>query len=101
MLRGLLRDSEATKALFEEVGLFKAPELLEKYVIASEVTVEVLDVFLSCVFGTERGSIDRSAVDLKPLLENLGCVSVSARNDAGGEDLCALMSPTKRWRGCA
>ena len=85
MLRGLLRDSEATKALFEKVGLFKAPELLEKYVIASEVTVEVLDVFLSRVFGTERGSI--GAVDLKPLLENLGCVSLRDRTGARGEDL--------------
>ena len=85
MLRGLLRDSEATKVLFEKVGLFKAPELLEKYVIASEVTVEVLDVFLSRVFGTERGSI--GAVDLKPLLENLGCVSLKDRTGARGEDL--------------
>ena len=47
MLRALLRDSEAAKALFEKVGLFKTPELLEKYLIASEVTVEVLDLFLA------------------------------------------------------
>ena len=39
MLRGLLRGSEASKALFERAGLFKTPELLEKYEIASEVTV--------------------------------------------------------------
>ena len=86
---GLLRDSEAVKALFEKVGLFKAPELLEKYVIASEVTVEVLDLFLSRVFGTERGSIDGNALDLKPLLENLGRVSLRDGNDTAGEDLSA------------
>ena len=86
--------------MFEDVSFFKAPELLEKYVIASEVTVEVLDVFLSRVFGTERGSIDRSAVDLKPLLENLGCFSSSARNDAGGEDLSARADePDKEVEG--
>ena len=85
MLRGLLRDSEATKALLEKVGLFKSPELLEKYVIASEVTVEVLDLFLSRVFGTEREFIGNGCGDLKALWEGLGCVSVSDKKDAGEE----------------
>ena len=83
MLRGLLRDSEAAKAFFEEFGLFKAPELLEKYVIASEVTVEVLDVFLSRVFGTERGSVAKGSGDLSALLASLGCVSSTDRR--GGD----------------
>ena len=30
MLRGLLRDIEASKELVEKAGLFKTPELLEK-----------------------------------------------------------------------
>ena len=83
MLRGLLRDSEAAKAFFEEFGLFKAPELLEKYVIASEVTVEVLDVFLSRVFGTERGSVAKGSGDLSALLASVGCVSSTDRR--GGD----------------
>ena len=86
MLRGLLRDSEAAKALFEKAGLFKSPEMLEKYVIASEVTVEVLDLFLSRVFGTERASICNSSDDLKALWENLGCVCLSGGQGAAGED---------------
>ena len=75
MLR-LLRDSEAAKALFEKVGLFQEPEKLEKYVIASEVVVEVLDLFLSRVLGIEGGSITSSPVDLKNLCEILGCLSL-------------------------
>ena len=79
MLRGLLRDSEATKALFEKFGLFKAPELLEKYVIASEAAVEVLDVFLSRVFGSERGALVEGVGDLKDLCDILCCLFSSDR----------------------
>ena len=86
MLRGLLRDSEAARELFDKVGLFKAPEVLEKYVIASEVTVEVLDLFLSRVFGTERACIGSDCGDLKPLLESLACVSLSGRKGTRSED---------------
>ena len=86
MLRGLLRDSEAAKALFEKFGLFKSPELLEKYVIASEVTVEVLDVFLSRVFGTERASIDKGSGALRGLLDGLGCACLSDMEGTAGED---------------
>ena len=32
----MLRDIEAEKALFQKLGMFKDPELLEKYVIASD-----------------------------------------------------------------
>ena len=82
MLRVLLRDSEAVKALFEKTGLFKSPELLEKYVIASEVTVDVLDLFLSRVFGEERGSIASGSGDLKTLWESFGGFSLKDRHDA-------------------
>ena len=89
MLRGLLRDSEAAKSLFEKMGLFKTPELLEKYVIASEVTVEVLDLFLSRVFGTERASFGNASVDLKTLWESLSVVSLNEGKEAIGEDSSA------------
>ena len=69
MLRGLLRDSECAKGLLENAGLFKDPKLLEKYVIASQVMVEVLDSFFSHVFGTERASLGNKSGDLKTLLE--------------------------------
>ena len=92
MLRVLLRDSEAARALFENVGLFKSPELLEKYVIASEVTVEVLDLFLSRVFGTERGVIGNGSGDLKALLEALGSVSLSDEKSHASEELSAPAS---------
>ena len=89
MLRGLLRDSEAAKALFEKAGLFKSPELLEKYVIASEVTVEVLDVFLARVFGTERAPIGNGPSDLNAVLEGVGCFSLSEMKGAAGEESSA------------
>ena len=82
MLRALLRDSDAVTALFEKTGLFKSPELLEKYVIASEVTVDVLDLFLSRIFGAERASIDSNSGDLKTLWESFGGFSLKGRNDA-------------------
>ena len=50
----MLRDIEAEKALFEKLGMFKDPELLEKYVIASEVTVDAL--FFCRVFGSEHAA---------------------------------------------
>ena len=70
MLRGLLRDSEVAKELFDKFGLFKSPELLEKYVIAGEITAELLDVLLSRLFGTERG---QGSDELTTLYENLFC----------------------------
>ena len=96
MLRALLRDSEAAKALFEKVGLFKTPELLEKYLIASEVTVEVLDLFLARIFGTERASIEGGADDLKALLAGLGSVSVSVQNGSPDSDLYARAEEPKK-----
>ena len=89
MLRALLRDHEAEMGVFEKVGLFKTPELLEKYVIASEVTVEVLDLFLSRVFGAERATFGNDSGDLSALWESLGCFSLRSRRSAAGEDLSA------------
>ena len=89
MLRALLRDHEAAMGVFEKVGLFKTPELLEKYVIASEVTVEVLDLFLSRVFGAERATFGNDSGDLSALWESLGCFSLRSRRSAAGEDLSA------------
>ena len=100
MLRALLHDSEALKTLFENVGLFKNPELLEKYVIASEVTVEVLDLFLSRVFGTERASMSEGSGDMKALLKSLGCFSLSDRKGNDGENLSTRADePEKEMEG--
>ena len=97
MLRRLLRDGEA---FFEKAGLFREPEKLEKYVIASEVTVEVLDLFLSRVLGTERGSIANGPGDLNKLCESLGCFSMSDAKGAPGEDLSARANePEKAVEG--
>ena len=65
--------------------MFKSPELLEKYVIASEVTVDVLDLFLSRIFGAERAPIDTTSGDLKTLWESFGGFSLKGRNDARDE----------------
>ena len=85
MLRALLRDGEAAKALFEKAGLFKTPEQLEKYVIAGEVTVEVLDSFLSHILGTERTSIDAGSADMKAICGSLCRLSLSDRKDTAEE----------------
>ena len=76
-----MRESEAAKALSEKSGLFKSPELFEKYVIAIEVTFEVL----SHIFGTEPGSSGTGSDDVKGLLESFGCSSVSGRRGAAGK----------------
>ena len=55
MLRLLLKEGEAGKSLLEKLNLFQTePGLLEKYIIASEVSVEVLDTFLARLFGNEK-----------------------------------------------
>ena len=95
MLRRLLRDSEAAKALFEKLGMFKDPELLEKYVIASEVTVEVLDLLFCRVFGSERAPIGNASGDLSPLLEGLFGLPLSEERGAPGEDSSARDEATE------
>ena len=62
MLRGLLREGGDAKALLEKLGLFNDPERLEKYVVASEVTVEVLDLFFARILGDQKAPIDLGAV---------------------------------------
>ena len=86
MLNGLLRDPEATRALFDRVGLFKDPELLEKYVVASEVTMGVVDLFLSRIFGAEKAALGNVSGDLRTLFDTLGC---NGREDASSERLQA------------
>ena len=85
MLRALLRDSEAAKTLFEKAGLFRAPEQLEKYVIAGEITVEILDSFLSHILGTERASIDAGSAAVKDICGTLCGLSLSDRKDTAEE----------------
>ena len=97
MLRGLLRDSESAKGLLENAGLFKDPKLLEKYVIASQVMVEVLDSFFSHLFGTERASLGNKSGDLKTLLECLGCgCQTCDETDKEVEELCVKVQDLER-----
>ena len=95
MLRRLLRDSEALKALSEKLGLFRDPEVLEKYVIASEVTAEVLDLFLARIFGTERASMGDGSGDAKTICETL-CGFLGAQKGAGGEESAAQAKESDR-----
>ena len=54
MLRRLLRDDDAERAFLEKLDIFQQnPGLLGKYLIASEVSLAVLDLFLSRLFGIE------------------------------------------------
>ena len=84
MLRGLLRNSEATKAIVDKFGLFKDPERLEKYVVVSEVTMEVLDSFWRRVLGSESGLTDSSA-----LYDELRCLSANHEEGSVSTDALA------------
>ena len=84
MLRGLLRGG-ATKALLENLGLFNDPERLEKYVVASEVTVEVLDLFFARILGTEKAPIEN--VDVSAVRDHLSGLFL---NDSKGPSHEAL-----------
>ena len=54
ILRSLLGNDSAEKAFLEKLDHFKQnPELLEKYLIGGEVNLEVLDLFLTRLFGSE------------------------------------------------
>ena len=54
MLRTLLQEDGAKRAFLEKLDIFQQnPGLLEKYLIGSEVSLEVLDLFLTRLFGSE------------------------------------------------
>ena len=56
MLRRLLRDGEDLRELPGKLSLFTDnPGLFEKYVIASEVALEVLELLFSQIFGKDMG----------------------------------------------
>ena len=87
MMRGFLCDSEAAKALFEKVGLFKSPELPEKYVVASEATVD--GMFFSRIFGAEPASGEGVPDDVKALRKLVCVFLLSDWKGAVGEDSSA------------
>ena len=100
MLRALLRDSEAAKEIFEKVGLFKSPELLEKYVIASEVTVEVLGLLFSRIFGTAPAPSEAVSDAVKELGELVCGFPLGDRKGDAGEDLSGRAEePSKEVEG--
>ena len=54
MLRRLLREGGAERDFLEKLDIFQQnPGLLEKYMIGSEMSLEVLDLFLTRLFGSE------------------------------------------------
>ena len=54
MLRRLLREDGGERVSLEKLDLFQQnPGLLEKFLIGSEVSLEVLDLFLTRLFGSE------------------------------------------------
>ena len=93
MLRRLLRDG-AERAFLEKLGIFQQnPGLLEKYLIGSEVTLEVLDLFLTRLFGSEglSGVADakeavEAVMDLPRVEEKRGsvCEKLAGRGDERG-----------------
>ena len=85
MLRGLLREGAAAKALFENLGLFNDPERLEKYVVASEVTVEVLNMFFARILGTEKAPIE--SVDVSAVRDHLSDLFLNGEKDQAQETL--------------
>ena len=91
MLRLLLKEGEAGKNLLEKLNLFQAePGLLEKYIIASEVSVEMLDTFLARLFGNEKSvKVDGGLRD--GLFECLGLLrGESGKSDGVSEELVGL-----------
>ena len=91
MLRLLLKEGEAGKNLLEKLNLFQAePGLLEKYIIASEVSVEMLDTFLARLFGNEKSvKVDGGLRD--GLFECLGLLrGENGKSDGVSEELVGL-----------
>ena len=54
MFRRLLRDEGAERAFLEKLDIFQQnPGLLDKYLLGSEVSLAVLDLFLTRLFGSQ------------------------------------------------
>ena len=72
MFRRLLREDGAERAFLEKLDIFQQnPGLLEKYLIGSEVSLAVLDLFLTRLFGSEGLS---AVADAKEAFLNPPCV---------------------------
>ena len=85
-MRRLLRGDGAGGVSLEKLELFQQnPGLLEKYLIGSEVSLEVLDLFLSRLFGSE-GLF--SVADAKEAVESVKSVLDSPRVEEKSGNLC-------------
>ena len=80
MLKRLLHDTDAVQALSDKLGLFRDPQQLEQYVVASEVAVEVMNLFFTRVLGPGTVSADASA-DLGAVREFLGACFLNERKE--------------------
>ena len=87
MFRRLLREDGAERAFLEKLDIFQQnPGLLEKYLIGSEVSLAVLDLFLTRLFGSEDLSSDakdavESILDSARVEEKSGGVSEKSIGD--------------------
>ena len=81
MLRRLLREDGAERVSLEKLNLFQQnPGLLEKYLIGSEVSLEVLDLFLTRLFGSEGLSgVDDAKEAVESVMDSLIVTGKSRR----------------------
>ena len=87
MLRRLLRDGEDLKGLLGKHSLFTDhPGLFEKYVIASEVSLEVLELLFSHIFGQD--SADASSENLELVKSLYGEINFAGANENTGGNPC-------------
>ena len=88
-MRRLLLNGGDLDALCERLPLFKQrPGLLEKYLIASEVSLDVLNLLFSRIFGKDDATVtDEDAELVKSLYDNFDIAGVSPKKRDVVEDL--------------
>ena len=86
MLRRLLREDGAERAFLEKLDIFQQnPGLLEKYLIGSEVSLAVLDLFLTRLFGSEGISVNNAKEVVESVKADLGSPRVSGKRGSTHE----------------
>ena len=80
-MRRLLLHGGDLDALRERLPLFKQrPGLLEKYLIASEVSLDVLDLLFSRIFGKDDATVTEEDAELvKSLYDDFGVAGVTPK----------------------
>ena len=105
MLRRLLREDGAERVSLEKLDLFQQnPGLLEKYLIGSEVSLEVLDLFLTRLFGSEglsgvadaNEAVEAAKDDLDSLRAKGRSASVCEKSAGRGDEHWAAVEELKQ-----